>query len=132
MGQLYVKYPLPAMSSTGGGFFNAVTYDAVPAGLATAGLGVIHDVVRDQEEGLELSWIRKKKNETRHVVEYFQRGQDTANSLDVSGSRWTYPFNAPSQKVGLEDLLLRQGLAALEDAEGLGNSQTTVHLAYQS
>jgi len=41
----------------------------------------------------------------------------------------TYPLNAPAQKVGLEDLLLGQRLAALEDAESLGNGQTTVHLA---
>jgi hypothetical protein len=40
-----------------------------------------------------------------------------------------YPLNAPAQKVGLEDLLLGQLLAALEDAESLGNSQSTVHLA---
>lgn len=41
----------------------------------------------------------------------------------------SYPFNAPAQEVGLEDLILGEGLAALEDAESLGNGQTTVHLA---
>lgn len=43
---------------------------------------------------------------------------------------FAYPLNAPAQEVGLEDLLLGQFLAALEDAESLGNSQSTVHLAY--
>jgi len=30
------------------------TYNAVPAGLATASLAIVHDIVRDQEESLEL------------------------------------------------------------------------------
>lgn len=73
------------------------------------------------------------KKEIRPPVSYTldpkQSYRSTHPGRDIR-AKGTYPLNAPSQKVGLEDLLLGQGLTALENAESLGNGQTAVHLAY--
>lgn len=54
--------------------WDKVTYNAVPAGLATAGLAVVHDIVRDQEEGLEL---RKNPQRTSRTYIHTIREEET-------------------------------------------------------
>ena len=53
-----------------------VTYNTVPAGLATAGLAVVHDIVRDQEEGLELKKKKKSQRTSKTRIHTIRRKED--------------------------------------------------------
>ena len=67
----------------------------VPAGLASAGVGVVHDVVSHKEEGLQLQCI------------VCQLVHQATEQLYIAGS---HPFYAPAQHVCLKLLLLAWGL----------------------